>query len=581
MANRNTSNPATRVGELRRLLAAKQFVRIIEAHSGLSAMVGEGAALHTDDGLLTYDGLWESSLTDSAVKGWPDIELLSVDSRLHTIDEILQVTTKPLIVDGDTGKSPTEFQYLVRRLERLGVSAVIVEDKVYPKRNSLDPTAKQTLEDPTVFAQKLERGKGAAIDSDFMIISRIESLIAGTGLDDALGRAKAYVLAGVDGVMIHSQKSDPTEILAFAEAYGPLCERLGRRPPLICVPTTYNLITDQALADHGFNIIIHANHLLRASYKAMQEAARAILETDRSFEADAFCAPTSEIFSVVGFEHIKEQDRRDSRADRLSIIIPAAGKDRVFPETPKSLIKVAGRPVLDYQIESIRKAGLTNNQIVVVRGHEAGQFTRNDILYAENERYLDTRSLHSLFCAEDAMAEGFLLVYSDLLFNDELVRKLVNSEGDIVLLLDRSYQYHRHGVDKNLDLVASAERGSLGRRLRPMSLVDIARIGKGIPQGIAEYEFVGMAHVSERGAEVLRKVYTDTKSAALSPFHEAPTFEQAQITDLFQEVIARGFQVRGLEVHMGWIEVHNRRDVRSAEHELLINLNAVEPTVWP
>lgn len=554
---------------LREKLDQKGLVRIIEAHSGISALVGESARFQSESGVVEYDGFWESSLTDSASKGLPDVEIIGLDSRIQTIDQIMEVTRKPIIVDGDTGRSAVEFEYTVKRLERLGVSAVIIEDKIYPKRNSLDTSAKQALEDPQVFAQKIQRGKQVTLTNEFMIIARLESLIAGTGLEDALERAETYLRAGVDGIMIHSQQDRPDEILAFAGAYDALCEKLETRPPLVCVPTTYNLITDQELADHGFNIIIHANHLLRSSYKAMEEAALSILTHDRGFESEVLCAPTKQIFEVVGFNRIKELDQLYDKEQRYSIIIPAAGKDPVFPESPKSLITVAGQTILDHQIERLRKAGLTNNKVVVVRGHEGSQFTRTDIEYCDNDKYLENHSLFSLFCAEPAMGAGFVLVYSDVLFDEALIQRLVKSNGDIVLLIDNSYRYHKHDVDKRLELaIGSRENYSRTRGLLADSPVTITQIGKEIPKQAADYEFVGIAFFSERGAEILREVYTNAKNRSVSQFHGAPSFEQAAIVDVFQEIIDKGFPVLGLELSTGWIEIHNRQDVRKAEEEL-------------
>jgi len=309
--------PLERLQTLRECLDRKGFARILEAHSGISAIIAESARIQKDGEVIEYDGIWESSLTDSATKGLPDASIVGYDSRIHTIDEILNVTTKPVIVDGDTGVEPVLFEYLVKRLERLGVSAVIIEDKVYPKRNSLDEFANQDLEPPAVFAQKIKAGKEVAVTNEFMIIARLESLIAGKGVQDALDRAEQYILAGVDGIMIHSNKQDPAEILSFAEAYRPLCQRLGRRPYLVCVPTTYNTMTEAELISIGFNIIIHANHLLRAAYKAMTEAARTILMSGRSLEADALCAPVKDIFSMVGYDHIIRKDRERSELFRL------------------------------------------------------------------------------------------------------------------------------------------------------------------------------------------------------------------------------------------------------------------------
>ena len=309
--------PSERVRSLRECINRKGFARILESHNGLSGIIAENARVQKNGQTLEYDGLWESSLTDSASKGLPDASIVGCDSRTHTIDEILNVTSKPIIVDGDTGGEPAQFEYLVQHIERLGVSAVIIEDKIYPKRNSLDASANQDLEDPAAFAEKIQAGKEVAISDDFMIISRLESFISGAGLADALDRAEQYILAGTDGIMIHSNKSHPREILDFADAYKGLCHRLGRQPVLVSVPTTYNTLTDDELVARGFNIIIHANHMLRAAYKAMAEVACTILAGGSSLDANSLCASVSEIFDCVGFDRITRKDRERAESRRL------------------------------------------------------------------------------------------------------------------------------------------------------------------------------------------------------------------------------------------------------------------------
>ena len=309
--------PSERVSALRECIDRKGFARILEAHNGLSGIIAEKASVRINGKVLEYDGLWESSLTDSASKGLPDASIVGCDSRYHTIDEILNVTSKPIVVDGDTGGEAAQFEYLVQHLERQGVSAVIIEDKIYPKRNSLDASANQDLEDPDSFAEKVQAGKEVAISSDFMVISRLESLISGAGVADALERAEQYIDAGTDGIMIHSNKSDPGEILEFADAYRGLCERMGRRPILVSVPTTYNSLSDAELVARGFNLIIHANHMLRAAYKAMSEVASAILVGGSSLDANPLCAPVPDVFATVGFDRITRNDRERAESRRL------------------------------------------------------------------------------------------------------------------------------------------------------------------------------------------------------------------------------------------------------------------------
>ena len=568
----NKTTSGQRLRALKRSITSKGFVRILEAHNGLSGMVGQSARVEKDKAVVEYDGLWVSSLTESASKGLPDASVLSYDTRIHTIDEILHVTTKPLIVDGDTGGDLAQFEYLVQHLERRGVSAVIIEDKVFPKRNSLDASAIQTLEDPVLFAEKIRAGKEMAVTDDFMIIARLESLIAGTGLNDALERAERYILAGADGIMIHSSKKDPDEVLAFATSYEQLCLRLERRPILVCVPTTYHLITDAELAARGFNVIIYANHLLRAAYKAMTEVADTILTSGRGLESEPLCAPLSEVFSTVGLNRISERDRERALAQRTSVLIPAAGKDPVFPDKPKALISLGGQHVIDFQLEAIRRVGL--NRIVVIRGHEGDQFDSElagyKITFCENSRYLETFDLHSIFQAEEHMEQGFVLIYSDILFDHQILQNLISTNRDIVLAVDNSYQYHKHEVDKKLDLAVSKEKRHLHHRsLHPTTVTEIARIGPDIEFDEADFEFIGMAYFSKPGVNLLRDLYHRCLHGVKGRFHSAESFQCASITDLLQEMIDQGTAVHGLEIHKGWLEIHQQQDLAVAEEELV------------
>jgi phosphoenolpyruvate phosphomutase len=280
--NRYLSDVATtadlRRGRLRRLIDACPIVRILEVHNGLSALIAEKAEVEEDGVCRCFHGMWISSLTDSTAKGKPDIELVDLTSRLNTIHDVLEVTTKPVILDGDTGGQPEHFFFMVRTLERLGVSAVIIEDKKGLKKNSLFGTEVEqvrcTIDE---FCHKIRTGKEAQATNDFLIIARIESLILKAGLEDALERAHAYVEAGADGIMIHSKDKSPDEILQFCASYG----KFERRVPLVVVPTTYNSISEEDLVEAGVSVVIYANHMLRSAYPAMLKTATTILESHR------------------------------------------------------------------------------------------------------------------------------------------------------------------------------------------------------------------------------------------------------------------------------------------------------------
>lgn len=286
--------PEVRRKKLKELLNSKKYIRVMEASNGLTGLIVENTKV---DG-REYDAMWLSSLCDSILKGKPDNEVVDFSSRVKTIEEIFEVTTKPLIVDGDTGGKLEHFVYNIRTLERLGVSAVIIEDKKGLKQNSLFGEAReQVLEDKEVFAEKIKAGKGALQSDDFMIIARIESFIAGYGLDEALIRARCYIEAGCDGIMIHSCKNDGNEIVEFLK----LIKKEYPNVLIVLVPTTYAKYTEKELSDNGANIIIYANHLLRSAYKSMVEVASKILVDGRSLEASSmYCASVNEILGIIG-----------------------------------------------------------------------------------------------------------------------------------------------------------------------------------------------------------------------------------------------------------------------------------------
>ena len=243
-----------------------------------------------------FDGMWASSLTDSTAKGKPDIEAVDLTSRMHTLNDVLEVTAKPIVYDGDTGGKPEHFVFTVKTLERMGVSAVIIEDKVGLKRNSLYGTSvPQTQDTIEGFSHKISAGKQAQLTNDFMIIARIESLILGHGVEDALARARAYIDAGADGIMIHSSKNDGNEILDFCRKY----RALDLKVPLVAVPTSYNHITDDELAEAGISVVIYANHLLRSAYPAMISTAQSILRHGRSSDVDLDLMPVNEIINLI------------------------------------------------------------------------------------------------------------------------------------------------------------------------------------------------------------------------------------------------------------------------------------------
>lgn len=290
------TTPEIRQKMLRRLIAAKPIVRIMESHSGLTGLIIENTKISVNGKKEEFDGMWASSLTDSTVRGKPDIEAVDLTTRLYALNDALECTTKPVIFDGDTGGQPEHFSFTVRTLERLGVSAVIIEDKTGLKKNSLFGTdTLQTQESIENFCEKIKIGKRAQVAKDFMIIARCESLIAGKQVEDAYERCCAYVEAGADGIMIHSKEKDGGDIKAFCEMFRKKHESV----PLVAVPTTYNKITEDELKSWGINVVIYANQLLRSSYPAMVKTAETILKNHRAFEAEELCMSVKEILELI------------------------------------------------------------------------------------------------------------------------------------------------------------------------------------------------------------------------------------------------------------------------------------------
>lgn len=288
--------PEFRRKRLRQTVNIRGLVKALEVHSGLTGLIAEKTFVENNGEFDQFDAMWISSLCDSTAKGKPDIELVDMTSRFRTIEDVMEVTTKPIIFDGDTGGLAEHFVYTVRTLERMGVSAVIIEDKMGLKKNSLfGNEVKQTQDTPEHFCEKIRAGKKVQLTDDFMIIARIESLILEQGMEDALNRAFAYVNAGADGIMIHSRKKSPDEVLEFCDKF----REKDKKTPIVVVPTTFNTVTENELREHGVNIVIYANQLTRSAFPAMENTAKKILMNHRAKEADDSLMPIKEIISLI------------------------------------------------------------------------------------------------------------------------------------------------------------------------------------------------------------------------------------------------------------------------------------------
>ena len=540
--------PGERISTLVEIIKNKGHAIGLEAHSGLSGLVTEK---------LDFDFIWESSLTDSASKGLPDASIVGNESRIHTIDEILNVTTKPMIVDGDTGGDEDNFRFLIKRLENQGVSAVIVEDKIFPKRNSFGGTVGAGMEDPNIFSKKLEVGMKTKSTNDFLIIARLESLIAGLGMNETMMRAEKYINAGVDGIMIHSKLKEPSEVLEFIPKFEKLCNKLGRRPYLIAVPTTYNTISDDELINSGVDIIIHANHLLRAAYKSMLETASLISNSRRSYESDSDIASVKEIFSAVGYDKIIERDKEKS--PNISALIVSAG-DHKINNTQRSLNKISGKPLINHQIETFKKSGIDKIKITVNNLSEFDPFLDKDINAVEIKDIEQNQMLNSIMTGIENIEGPAIITYGDILFNNKIISGLVSNENDIVIAVDSSFKYHKHDIDKKLELVSYANPDSnLSRRkLRMTDTFEVKKISKNLNIEEAQSEFFGLAYFSKNGISKLKSCYEEIKKDKTS----------SVFIDILNFMVKKEIKVSCNEFDGGWIELHTENDFKLAEKEL-------------
>ena len=303
----------------------------------------------------------------------------------------------------------------------------------------------------------------------------------------------------------------------------------------------------------------------------MENVCRIILENDRSLETDPYCAPVSRIFEVVGFEDVKRKDKESEKAleNKIRVIIPAAGKHpdliEVTKEMPCCMLDINGKSILERQKESLAKIGLKN--IIVIRGYQKDKVNIKGVNYFDNPNYTTTSILASLMQADSEFGHGFIYLNSDILFDEKIIKEILENKSDIVIVVDNSYKYHKHGVDKNLDLVITKYHNNSLRQIGKRGNI-VLRIGKKINKELAHTEFVGIAKFSKEGAANLKRIYEDCLKNHKGKFHEAESFQKAGITDMLQEMIDRGFKISVLEIHQGWMEIHNKKDLEEARKEV-------------
>jgi phosphoenolpyruvate phosphomutase len=548
----------TKSGLLRALLRRPGLVPMVGAHDALSAKLIEAAG---------FPVVWSSSFAVSAAqRAVPDVNLLTMTENLQAALYIDQAVAAPVIADVDNGYgNVVNVVRTVQEYERAGIAGICMEDNVFPKKCSLYPGMKRELLSVEEFAGKVRAAVDTRKDPDFVLIARVEALIAGWGMKEALRRAHAYADAGADMVLMHSKSKTAAEVLEFLR-------RWDRPTPVVLVPTLYPSVTFEALEQAGVKMVIWANQVLRGAVRGMQQTLETLARERRLDALDPHIVPLEEIYRHVGvdeFKAIEDAYLPASAGPARAIIIAAGSGKSLLPLTedrPKCMLDIKGRTILERQIDTLRACGVQD--IVVVRGYKKDMVTVPGVRYYDHDRYEETGELGSLFAAEPELRGPILFLYSDILFEQTVLDKLLRAETDCAIVVDRAWVDQRERLlplGKPLDLVVTARTPEAGLRARPGAPDDrLVSVGQRIAPERATGEFIGLALFSERGTAALREAYQERVAAEARPFHEADRPERGAFTDLLQELVERGETVACVDVYKGWLEVDTFEDYQRA-----------------
>ena len=540
---------------LRQRFAAPSPIVIAGAHDGLSARLVEEAG---------FDGVWASGFEISASRGVPDASLVTMTETLAAAQSMNDAVTIPVIADADTGfGNAINAIRTVHAFEAAGIAGVCLEDNVFPKRCSFYPGVKRLLTDIDEQTLKI-RAAVEAGSRDFVVIARTEALIAGWGLEEALRRGRAYAGAGADAILIHSNQSTLDDIARFAEKW-------DRLTPLVCVPTTFKAATVEELSRLGFKMVIFANHGLRASIRAAQDVLRRLRETGCAAAVDDRIVPLGEVYRLVNLGRLKADEHEYLPADGETVraVILAAGFDeRLMPlvsDRPKAMLDVGGKSILEHQIDALQQCGV--RQIAVVRGYKKDQITLPNVRYYDNDAFEESGELESLLRAGAELAGPVVVMYGDILFDRNILERLLQSGDDVTLVCDRSWPDTRRGRESaGCDLVVEWPTPRRHHRfLADAQPVQVTGIGQTLDPAAATAEFIGMAKLSARGCQILGEVYRELRSLGGDRrVHESASLRTAKLTDLLQEVVRRGHVISSVGIYQGWLEVDTFDDYRRA-----------------
>ena len=538
----------------RSLLGSAGIVLAAGAHDALSAKLAEEAG---------FGAIWASGFGISAVQALPDANILTLTETLEAVRRIVDAVGIPVIADCDNGYgNAINVMRTAAEFERAGAAGICIEDNEFPKRCSFYAGVRRELVPVGEHARKVEAATAARRDAAFLVIARTEALIAGLGLEEALRRARAYAQAGADAILVHSKSRDFSELREFARQW-------DRDVPLVAVPTTYPTVTVGELEQAGFRLAIFANQALRASIVAMRDTLREIRREGRVASVEGRIAPLEEVYALVGVPELKSNEQRflfaGDEAPR-AVVLAAGFEPQLMPliaDRPKTMLEVNGRTILARQVETLARCGVRD--VVVVRGYQKDRISvpagSARVRYVDNDRFVETGELYSLFKARAELEGPVIVLYGDIVFEPAILVRLLQTQADVAVVVDRAFHdaYRAGHVPSGpLDLVIT-ETPSNGRRfVAPEGGSRVLRIGPEIQPGEAHGEFIGLAMFSAAGTHALRTVQAELAAG------RAEGLERASLTHILQAMIDRQHAVVAVDVHKGWMEIDTLDDYRRA-----------------
>ncbi len=528
--------------KLRELFRKGNIVKVMGSHDALGAKLAENSG---------FDAVWASGLEISTSHGVPDANILTMTDFLDAAISMNEAVSVPVVADCDTGfGNSNNVIHMVKKYEAAGIAAVCIEDKHFPKVNSFIP-GRQELAPISEFVGKILAAKNAQSTKDFMVIARVEALIAGWGMEEALKRANAYRDAGADAILIHSKAKDLKEIKEFISKW-------KNRLPLVVVPTTYYKVSAKELESIGIKMVIYANQGMRASIKAMSDTYSEIIRSGSTASIEDSIASMKEVFELQGMTKMKENELiySDTDTDKVTAIIPSAGDHleeysmkEISKDIPISMIDINGKPLLQRQLEVLNRSKVYD--VRVVAGYKKDKINVEGVKIVSNDLYKKTGILFSIMKALEEVNSKVFISYGDVIFDHIIFNRLSESPKDITILVDKTYEDKNYGPEKKIDFAnVKANHPGSQRVLNSHSIKVVTKISR----SGAAYEFPGLTFLSSKGVSIIKEIYKKNKHRLLS----------SGLGDILNLAIKNGYEVSAIEANSGWMEIHSLEDYKLA-----------------